>query len=129
MLLIPLWVVRSTGTAREGDSPSLPVQQRDHREVTGINPLRARSRVRDMLSRELLTSADLVAPVLVRPARRPAHEHTQLSGSVPVDRLHSAPSAQTWVSRAARSGPGSSKDRRSVAAVRSLPTQTTHPVS
>ncbi|MGH3922778.1 MAG: hypothetical protein ACRDTT_07910 [Pseudonocardiaceae bacterium] len=63
------------------------MQQRVHREVTGINPLRARSRVRDMLSRELLTSADLVAPVLVQPARRPAHEHTQLSGSVPVDRL------------------------------------------
>ncbi len=66
---------------------NLSVRQRDHREVTGINPLRARTRVRDMLARELLTSNDLVAPVLVQPAHRPAHEHAQLSGSVPVDHL------------------------------------------
>ncbi len=43
-----------------------------------------------MPARELLTSNDLVAPVLVQPAHRPAHEHAQLSGSVPVDHLASA---------------------------------------
>ncbi len=69
------------------DLPGLLPPQRDQRDVTGINPLRARARVRDMLARELLTSSDLVAPVLVQPACRPAHEHAHLAGSVPVNRL------------------------------------------
>jgi len=43
--------------------------------------------------------------------------------------MNSAPSALTWVSAAARSGPRSSKNRRRVAAVRSLPAHTSRPVS
>ncbi len=43
--------------------------------------------------------------------------------------MNSAPSAETWVSAAARSAPRSSKNRSRVCFVRSLPAHTSRPVS
>lgn len=59
-----------------------PDGSRPERAVTGVSPLRARDRVRGLLRRELLTAADLVAPVLVQPDHRPAHDYRHLPGAV-----------------------------------------------
>jgi porphobilinogen synthase len=55
--------------------------------VTGVNPLRARDRVRGLLRRELLTPADLVAPVLVQPDHRPAADYRHLPGAIAVSQV------------------------------------------
>ncbi len=60
---------------------------RRERAVTGVNPLRARDRVRGLLRRELLTPADLVAPVLVQPDRRAGEDYRHLPGAVPVSEV------------------------------------------
>jgi porphobilinogen synthase len=60
---------------------------RPERTVTGVNPLRARDRVRGLLRRELLTPADLVAPVLVQPDRRDPADYRHLPGAVAVSDL------------------------------------------
>jgi porphobilinogen synthase len=52
--------------------------------VTGVHPLRARARVRELLGRELLRPADLVAPVLVQPDDRPPAQFPEVSGAVAV---------------------------------------------
>lgn len=57
-------------------------QARPERAVTGVNPLRARDRVRGLLRRELLTPADLVAPVLVQPDHREPGDYLHLPGAV-----------------------------------------------
>jgi porphobilinogen synthase len=55
---------------------------RPDRAVTGVNPVRARSRVRDLLHRELLSPTDLVAPVLVQPNQRDRGDYRHLPGAV-----------------------------------------------
>ncbi|MFN2495806.1 MAG: hypothetical protein ABR608_07850 [Pseudonocardiaceae bacterium] len=60
---------------------------RPERAVTGVNPLRARDRVRGLLCRELLTPADLVAPVLVQPDHRDAEDYRHLPGAVAVSEV------------------------------------------
>ncbi len=48
---------------------------------------RTRDRVRGLLRRELLTPADLVAPVLVQPDHRPAKDYRHLPGAVTLSEL------------------------------------------
>lgn len=62
-----------------------PAGPRD--EVTGVNPTRARARVRDLLHRELLTPADLVAPILVQPDGRDPVDYRHLPGAVALREL------------------------------------------
>lgn len=60
---------------------------RPQRTVTGVNPLRARDRVRGLLRRELLTPADLMAPMLVQPSHRPAEDYRHLPGAVALSQV------------------------------------------
>jgi porphobilinogen synthase len=73
-----------TATAIPADNTH---QARPERAVTGVNPLRARDRVRDLLRRELLTPADLVAPVLVQPDHRDPADYRHLPGAVAVSEV------------------------------------------
>ncbi|MFD6160022.1 hypothetical protein ACFWF7_29705 [Nocardia sp. NPDC060256] len=67
----------------KAESPTItPVRRR--LDVTGVNPLRARSRMRKLLHRDLLTPADLVAPILVQPDHRDLARYRYLPGAVPV---------------------------------------------
>lgn len=67
--------------------PNNSHQARPERAVTGVNPLRARDRVRNLLRRELLTPADLVAPVLVQPDHRDPTDYRHLPGAVAVSQV------------------------------------------
>ncbi|RJO75172.1 hypothetical protein D5S18_17565 [Nocardia panacis] len=60
---------------------------RPRQEVTGINPVRARARVRALHHRELLTAANLIVPILVQPDARPREEYSYLPTAVPISQL------------------------------------------
>ncbi|GEM_PF-2465229 len=67
--------------------PALVLPPRPVLEVGGVNPLRGRPRVRNWLYRELVTPADLIAPVLVQPDDREAGEYLSLPTAVALGRL------------------------------------------
>lgn len=60
---------------------------RDPRDVTGVNPLRARGRIRGLLHRELLAAADLIVPIAVQPDHRAADQFVDLPTAVSISRL------------------------------------------
>ncbi|WP_306355820.1 MULTISPECIES: hypothetical protein [unclassified Nocardia] len=60
---------------------------RPRREITGINPVRARARVRELLHRELLSPADLIVPILVQPDARPPEQYTYVPTAVAISEL------------------------------------------
>lgn len=85
------WSYRRSPAVTKGSRSAMTViaiptdnthQARPERAVTGVNPLRARNRVRGLLRRELLTAADLVAPVLVQPDHRDPADYRHLPGAV-----------------------------------------------
>ncbi|MEU5409858.1 hypothetical protein [Nocardia asteroides] len=63
------------------------ISVRARREVTGITPTRARGRVRALLHRELLTPADLIAPVLVQPNHRNPESYNHIPTAVQLSEL------------------------------------------
>ncbi|WP_228830884.1 hypothetical protein, partial [Nocardia cyriacigeorgica] len=63
------------------------ISVRARREVTGITPTRARGRVRALLHRELLTPADLIAPVLVQPNHRNPESYSHIPTAVQLSEL------------------------------------------
>jgi porphobilinogen synthase len=70
----------TTVTTRQNDTH----QTMPGNAITGVTPVRARPRMRDLLHRELLTPADLVAPVLVQPDHRDPGDYGHLPGAVAV---------------------------------------------
>lgn len=60
---------------------------RTHQDVTGVNPTRARARVRALLHHEALTPARLVAPILVQPDARPTSDYGHIPTAVALSRL------------------------------------------
>lgn len=71
----------------EAKSPTAIIPVRRRLDVTGVNPLRARSRMQQLLHRDLLTPADLVAPILVQPDHRDPARYRSLPGAVAVSEI------------------------------------------
>ncbi len=60
---------------------------RTRQDVIGVNPSRARARVRALLHHEALTPARLVAPILVQPDARPTTDYAHIPTAVALSRL------------------------------------------
>ncbi|MFI5782870.1 hypothetical protein [Nocardia sp. NPDC051570] len=78
-------IVMSPAVVENPTAPALPVRRR--MDVTGVNPLRARPRVQELLYRELLTPADLIAPILVQPDHRDPARYRYLPGAVSISEV------------------------------------------